>query len=177
MANYSPTKIAALGDIGTGIHVQTGSLAAATYFITGGTQTEIFNVVGRVLVTQLFLEVETVCSANATQVLFNCTFTTPSIGVNAMCAKCASLSGAAAGLRVVWVGAAVATAAVITDSAGLSDVVCNSPHIVGGVTSTPANFVGTLGILVTDATQTSGAYRGHVFYFPMSDGAYISAKL
>jgi hypothetical protein len=175
--NYSPSTIARIADIYAGIHVKTGSIANATYLLTGGTQTEIFDVVGRVLVAQLFLEVETVCSAHATQVLFNCTFTTPSIAVNSMCAKCAAITSLGVGGRVVFVGGAVATNAVITDSPGLSDVVCVSPHIVGGVTSAGVNYVGTIGILASDASQTSGAVRGHIFYVPLSDGAYISAKL
>jgi hypothetical protein len=172
MPNFNPSTQEMLGYIGGGVRVETSTLNNATYLLTGGTQTEIFTVMGRILVKQLYLEVITDCSANATQVLFNCTFTTPVIAVNAMCAKCASISGLVRGGRAVFVGGAVATAAVITDSAGLSDVTCVTPHIVGG-----QGFVGSIGILVTDASQSSGTFRVVLHYLPYSDGAYAEAKL
>jgi hypothetical protein len=170
--NYNPSTIARIADIYSGIRVDTGSLTAATYFVLD-TQTELFDVKGRVYISQLMMEVTAAFDANATQMLFNCTFTTPVLVANPMCAKCASLASAAQGLRVVWVGGAVATAAVITDSAGLSDVIPSKGHIVGG-----KNFVGTIGMLASDATQAAtGAAFASIFYVPMSDGAYIAAKL
>lgn len=172
MPNYSPSTIARIADMNTGLRVETGSLAGATYLLTGGTQTEIFTVKGLVLVKLLFIEVLTTLSAHACQVLFNCTFTTPSIAANAMCAKCAALTSAARGVRAVWVGGAVATAAVITDSAGLSDVLPTAGHLVGG-----DGFVGSIGILSSDASITSGTFKVVTAYVPMSDGAYVEALL
>lgn len=172
MPNYNPSTIARIGDIKNGIRVDTGTIANATYLLTGGTQTELFDVVGRVMLLQLYAEVTTACSANATQVLFNATFTTPTVAAANLCAKCASISGIAAGRRIVWVGGAVATAAVITASAGISDVICVSPHIVGGV-----GFVGTIGMLSSDASQTSGAIKVSAHYVPLYDGSYMTAKL
>jgi hypothetical protein len=170
--NYNPSTIGRIADIHSGIRVETGSLAAATYLLgAANTQTELFTVVGRVKVLTLYLEILTAVSAHACQVLFNCTFTTPVIAANAMCAKCASIASAAQGVRVWWLGGAVATAAVITDSAGLSDINV-TPQIVGG-----KDFVGSIGILASDASLASGTFMGVVHYVPMSDGAYIEAKL
>lgn len=165
-----------VGLIGGGVRVETGTLAGATYLLTGGTQTELFNVKGRVLVKQLYLEILTAGSNHATTVLFNCTFTTPVIAVNAMCAASAALNSnpaaPAQGLRVVFVGGIVATAAVVTDTAGLSDVTCVSPHIVGG-----QDFVGTIGMLTAAASQTQGTFKVVLHYLPYSDGAYVEAAL
>ena len=170
MAKFSPSTIEMVGNINGGVHCATGSLAATTYLVTGGTQNEIFNVYGRILVLQLYLEVTTVLSANASQVLFNATWTTPVIAAVGLCAKCASVSAAAVGRRVVCVGGAVATAAVITAAPGISDVTMVTPHIIGAT-----DFVGTIGTLSTDATCTSGAMVGHIHYIPYSQGAYVTA--
>ena len=177
MANYAPSTRARIADLITGMHVKTtdGGLAAAEF--TDTAQTELFTVVGRIAVRQLFIEITSAADVNATQVLFNCTFTTPVIAVNAMCAKCASIANAAAHTRITFVGGAVATAAVITDSAGLTDVeTANKIHIIGGETAAGANTVGTIGMLGDDATQAGTiSATAHLFYFPMSNGAYAEA--
>ena len=170
--NYPPSTIETISDLKLGLRVETAILANATYLKTGGVQTELFNVFGRIFVHQLFLEIVVACSANATQVLFNCTFTTPVIAANPMCAKCAAITSLGQGGWIVWVGGAVATAAVITDSPGLSDVLPTSPQIVGG-----QDFVGTIGILSSDATQGSGSFKAVLHYTAGSDGAYAEAKL
>jgi phage baseplate assembly protein gpV len=177
MANYAPSTRARIADLITGMHVKTtdGVLVAANF--TDTAQTELFTIVGRLGVTQLFIEITSAADANATQVLFNVTFTTPAIGVNAMCAKCASIGSVGAHTRITWVGGAVATAAVITDSAGLTDVeAAGKIHIVGGETAAGANTVGTIGMLADDATQAATiSATAHLFYFPMSKGAYAEA--
>lgn len=172
MPNYPPSTIARIADIHSGLRVETGSLAGATYLLgAANTQTELFTVKGRVKILTLYLEVLTALSNNACQVLFNCTFTTPTIAANAMCGKCASIAQAAQGQRIWWLGGAVATAAVLTDGAGLSDINV-TPQIVGG-----KDFVGSIGILASDASITSGTFMGIVHYVPMSDGAYIESLL
>jgi hypothetical protein len=173
MPSFQPSTQSMIGFIGGGLRVETSTLANATYLLgAGGTQTELFDVYGRILVTQLYLELIVAASANATTVQFNCTFTTPVIALNAMGAACGSISGLGQGQRIVHVGGAVATAAVLTDSAGLSDVTCVTPHIVGG-----HGFVGTIGIAAAAADQASGSFRAIAHYLPYSDGAYLEAKL
>lgn len=180
MGSYSPSTIARIGDLILGLHTKTtaGVLVAAN-FTTGGVQTDLFNVYGRIAVMQLFIELTAAADANATQVLFNCTFTTPVIAVNAMCGKCASIASLGAYGRIVYVGGAVATAAIITDSAGLTDVEqAAKKAILGGVSSAGVNTIGKVGMLSSDATQAATiAATAHIFWAPMSEGAYVTAIL
>lgn len=178
--NYSPSTIERISDLILGLHTETtaGALVAAN-FTTGGTQTELFNIYGRIGIKQLFIELTSAADANATQVLFNCTFTTPVIAVNAMCGKCASIANLGAYGRITFVGGAVATAAVITDSAGLTDVeTAGKLHILGGVSSAGVNTIGTIGMLASDATQAATiAATAHIYWVAMSPGAYVTAAL
>lgn len=172
MPSYHPKTREAIADMVAGIRVQTGQVAATVLLDHDpALAVSLFTVRGAVLLTQLYVEVETVLSADAADLKFCVTFTTPVIAENDMCAASASLSGAVAGLRCVWVGGAVATAAVVTDSAGLSDVICVSPHIVGG-----SGFVGAIKSKAGTATCTSGALRAYCHYVPMtSDGLIVAA--
>ena len=171
--NYNPSTLERIADIKGGIRVDTGVINATTLLDHNpSASVSLYAIHGRILLVQWYVEVISAISDNAATLQFVCTFTTPSIAENAMGAKCASLAKAAQGLRVVHVGGAVATAAVITDSAGLSDVTCVTPHIVGGY-----GFVGTLGTLCADATATTGTLQSSLHYIPYSDGAYVEALL
>ena len=173
MPNFQPSTRDMISHISGGMRVETSTLANATYLLgAANTQTELFTIKGRILVLQLYLELITAASANATTIQFNTTFTTPVIALNAMGAASAAITSLGQGQRVVHVGGAVATAAVLTDSAGLSDVTCVTPHIVGG-----HEFAGTIGILAAAASQASGTFRGILHYLPYSDGAYAVAAL
>lgn len=171
--NFNPSTREMIGFINGGLRKETSTLANATYLLgAGNTQTELFTVHGRILLLQMYIELITAASAHATTVQFNCTFTTPVIALNPMGAACAAITSLGRGGRIVHVGGAVATAAVITDSPGLSDVTCANRHIVGG-----HDFVGTIGILAAFADQASGTFRAVLNYLPYSDGAYIEAAL
>lgn len=173
MPNINQSTRAMIGYITHGVMVQTSTLANTTYLLgAGGTQTELFNVYGAICVLQLYLEITTACSAHATTVQFNCTFTTPTIALNAMGGACAAITSLGRGGRIVHKGGVVATAAIITDSAGLTDTTCVDPHIVGGL-----DFVGTIGIAAAAADQGSGAFRAFLHYVPYTDGAYAAAAL
>jgi len=177
MANYAPSTRARIADLITGMHVKTTDAVLVAANFTATAQTELFTVVGRIGVTQLFIEITAAADANATVVMFNTTFTTPAIGVNAMCANSASIASLGAHSRITFVGGAVATAAVLTDSAGLTDVeTAGKIHIVGGETAAGANTAGTIGMLASTATQAATiSATGHLFYYPMSEGAYAEA--
>jgi hypothetical protein len=180
MRNYSPSTREVIGDLIMGMHVETtgGVLVAANF--TDTAQTELFNIYGRIGVKQLFIELTAAADANATQVLFNCTFTTPVIAVNAMCVKCASIANLGAYGRIMFVGGAVAVGtASISDSAGLTDLeAAGLMHILGGVSAAGVATVGTIGMLGDDATQAATiAATAHLFYVPMSTGAYAEAIL
>lgn len=178
--NYNDSTRERIADLILGMHVETtGGVLVAANFTTGGTQTELFNIVGRIGVKQLFIELTSAADANATQVAFNCTFTTPVIAVNAMCVKCASIANLGAYGRIVCVGGVVGTSAIITDSAGLTDVeMAGKMIILGGVSAAGVLTVGTIGMIASDATQAATiAATAHLFYVPMCPGAYAAAAL
>jgi len=169
--NYNPSTIARIGDLTNGIRVDTSELAAATYLLTGDTQTDIFNVYGRVRIHSLFGEVTTILDAQATTLYYNFTSTSPVIAVQPISSVSGSLTGLAVGERIMWVGGVVATAVVLTATAGISDV-NPAPQVVGTNGGTAK-----IGILTADASMTSGKLIFSIFYTPMSDGAYVTARL
>ena len=169
--NYSPSTIEVVGDLQNGLRVDTAILSAADYLKTGPTQTEIFNVYGRIRIHSLFGEVTTVLANNACVLYYTFTSTTPVIAVAPLCAASGSLAQLAVGERIMWVGGVVATAAVLTATPAISDV-NPTPQIVGTVSG-----VGTIGINTATATVATGAIQFSIFYTPMSDGAYVSAKV
>ena len=170
MANYAPSTRARIADLITGMRVETTVLANLTYLHQD--QWEAFNVYGRIMVLQLYFEAITVNGAGATLFQYNFTSTTPVIGVQPMGAVSASVAALAQGLRCVWVGGAVATAHVITATAGISDVISTSPHIIG-----TADGVGTIGFVTSVADAVSGTHQHVLHYIPMDDGAYAEANL
>lgn len=169
--NYNPSTIARIADINSGIRVDTGSLAATTYLDhSPSTNHELFTIKGTILLLNLFFEVTTDLSADAAQIVWNATFSTPSATVQPLGTKCASVSGLTQGHRIVWGGGVLATAATITTQPCISDFAAVSPIIVGC-----KDGVGTIGSLCSDATCTSGAMFCSLFYVPWSDGAYVEA--
>ena len=177
--NYAPSTRARIADLITGMRIKTadGILKAAHF--TDTAQTELFTIVGRIAVVQLFVELTAAADANATTIAFNCTFTTPSIGAKEMQSDCGSIASLGAHTRIMFVGGAVATGLIITDSAGLTDVEsAGKLHILGGETAAGANTVGSIGMLTAAATQAATiSATGHLFYYPMSEGAYATALL
>jgi len=180
MANYAPSTRERIADLILGMHVETTSgVLVAANFTTGNTDTSLFNIYGRIGIKQLFIELNTAAAGDVTQVAFYTTFTTPSIVLNPICAKCASIASLGAYGRITWVGGAVATAAVITDSAGLTDVdSAGKMAILGGVSAAGVPTVGVIGMRASDATQSATiSATGHIWYVPMSPGAYIEAAI
>jgi len=171
--NYSPSTIARIGDLVNGIRVDTSDLAAATYFLTGTTQTELFNIYGRIKIHELFGEVAGAAFSNhACVVYYNYTSTSPVLAVAAISSVSASLAQLAIGERIAWIGGAVATAVVLTATPGITDV-ARIPQIVGVNAG-----VGTIGMLTDTASITGAAtVKFSLFYTPMSDGAYVTAAL
>lgn len=177
MGNYAPSTRSRIADLITGMHVKTTDAVLVAAHFTDTVQTELFDIVGRIAIVQMFLELTAAADANATTLAFNCRFTTPVIGVNEMQADCGSIASLAAHQRIVFVGGAVATNLVLTDSAGLTDVEsAGKLHILGGETAAGVNTVGVIGMLVAAATQAATiSATAHLFYYPMSEGAYAEA--
>jgi len=161
------------------MHVKTtDSVLTKTHF-TATTQTELFTIVGCIAVKMLYIELTSAADANATVVKYRATFTTPGIAVADMCGNSGSIANLAAHRKIVWVGGAVATAAVLTASAGINDVeAAGKLHILGGETAAGANTVGTIGMLASTASQAGTiTATAHLFYIGLSDGAYAEALL
>lgn len=177
--NYNPSTRNRIADIILGLHVETtgGVLVAANF--TNPAQTELFNVYGRIGIMNMFIELTAAADANVTTVTYNCTFTTPVIALNAMTGDSASIANLGAYGRITFVGGVVATDPVITDSAGLTDVVvAGKMHVLGGVSAAGVNTVGTIGMATAGGTQAATiAATAHLFYVPMSTGAYVTAAL
>jgi len=172
--NYNPSTIARIGDIVNGIRVDTSVLTALVYI--DNTQHELFNIVGRLKIHRLFAEVTTVFGAQAGLVQFNVTWSAPVIAVGPLCAVSASVANLAVGERISSVGGAVATAAILTATPGITDINV-TPQVIGGVTGAGVNYVGTIGILSTTAAVLTGGFRASVYYTQMSEGAYIAAAV
>lgn len=178
--NYNESTRQRVADIIMGLHVETtaGVLVAAN-FTTGGTNTSLFNIYGRIAVMQLFVELTSAADANLTQVLFYTTFTTPVIALNAMGVKCASIAALGAYGRIISVAGAVGSTTAISDSAGLTDLdSAGRKQILGGVSSAGVLTAGVIGMQASDATQAATiAATGHIYYTPMCPGAYVTAAL
>jgi hypothetical protein len=173
MANYAPSTRERISDLIGGMRVQTGVFNCATYInhVTNTGQFELFNVKGRIMLLQLYLEAITVWGAGAAVISFTYTSSSPTVAAAEICDASASVATLAEGRRVVWVGGAVATLAVITASAGISDVICTNPHIIGTQGGT-----GTIGMLTATATLASGTAQAFCNYIPLEVGAYITGN-
>jgi len=171
--HYGPSTRRRIGDLAHGMRVQTAVLDN-TAILTNG-QEELYNVYGRILVKELYMEAITAFAAVNTTLLFNATFTTPAVAVQPMSAASAVLNAFPQGNRAVFVGGAVATAVVLTGLEGISDVICVNPHIIGTATIAGVMGVGTIGVLTAGGAQTSGTCQFMLYYVPMEDGAYVTS--
>ena len=176
MANYAPSTRERISDLVAGMRVQTGVFAAATYIDHDSTTTgqyELFNVHGRILLMHLFIEAITVFGAGAAVVSFTYTSSDPVIAVQEINDACASVASFPEGGRIVWVGGAVATDAVITVAAtgGVSDVTPTAPQYIGTQGGT-----GTIGMLTATAGVASGTAQAFMNYVPHEKGAYVVAN-
>ena len=168
--NYSKSTMEFVANLHVGIRVETGVLAATSYLLTGPTQSEMFNVYGRIKILQLFMEAITVLGDQATVMKFTFDSNTPALAVQNLSGVGGALNLLAQGLRQVHIGGAVVSTPVLTATAGISDILCVAPQIVGCV-----GGVGTIGINTATASMTSGTVQFVLCYAPMSDGAYAEA--
>lgn len=174
MANYAPSTRERISDLIAGMRVQTGVFNCATYInhTTNTGQFELFNVHGRILLMHLYIEAITVWGAGAAVISFTYTSSDPVVAVAEICDACASVATLAEGRRVVWPGGVVATLAVITASAGISDYTPpGNPHYIGTQGGT-----GTIGMLTATATLASGTAQAFMNYVPLEIGAYVTAN-
>lgn len=174
VGNYSPSTISRVSDIALGIPVQTSVLTNTVAMVQN--QYELFNVYGRIVLTQLYLEMITAFSNTATTVQFNYTGTTPVLAVKPLTAASAALNAGGAmpvGGRVIWLGGAVATAAGVTVATGLcSDISNVKAAVIGCVGCTM-----TIGMLTAAANATSGTTQAFLRYYEDYPGSYVTAAV
>lgn len=171
MPSYSPSTIARVSDIALGIQVATGTLTGTVHMIQN--QVELFNVYGRIMLKQLFVEMTVALSNTATTLQFNYTGTTPVLALKPLTGASAALNSLPVGGRVIWLGGAVATAAGVTVATGLCSDLTNEKGLVLGAEGS----VMTIGMVTAAANATSGTAKAWMRYFQDSPGAYVSAVL
>lgn len=167
--NYNRSTMDLIGDLKCGLRVETAVVNCLTR-LTAASHTP-FNIYGRVKILQLFIEAITVWGNQAGTILFNYISTDPVIGVRPLSGASAAVTLLAQGLRVVYIGGVVASLPVITATAGISDVICVNPQIVG-----IKGGYGTIGYQNTGAAVLTGTMQATICYAPMSEGSYITAN-
>ena len=174
--NYNPSTISRIGDIALGIRVDTSVVDVSDLVHLHQAQVEDFNVYGTILLNYLFMEVTVALGAQAAlfQYTYSCLLHTGgAIAATKLGTVSGSVSGLTQGARVIWGGGAVAGANhQITGGAGVSDLAVGLgvPLVIGY-----KNAASTIGHLTTTADVLTGSVFHSLFYFPMSDGAYVSA--
>ena len=178
MPSYNLSTRGRIADLGLGLHVQTGALGVAQFNHSTG-EADLFNIYGRIALLQLFVELTSAADSNATVCKFRAEFTTPVIASADLSGASDSIGSKAAYTRIVWVGGAVATATILTATAGITDVeAAGKMHILGGVSATGALTVGKIQLHSGVATQAGTiAATAHMYYLPMCKGAYAEAIL
>ena len=180
MPNYQPSTRQANADYVCGLHIKTTDAGLVAANFTSGAQTELFNVVGRIQLKQLFIEITAAAAAQATLVTFNYTMSTPVVGAVALNVATATISTAPAHSYIRSIGGAVGSVAVWTPPAGgIADVTADgsggSFQVLGGEQADSSNTVGTIGMLVAVTQLATISGTAHCYYVPMSDGAYVTA--
>jgi hypothetical protein len=159
--------------VNSGFRVETSSLVCTTT-IFKQTLVDLFNVYGRIRINALFGEVTVVFSADAAKGRFTFATTLPAVIASGnISADSASVSAMAVGQRLTLQGDLVATAAVITASAGISFWPL-SKFIVGTKDGTGTIQINNDGAAVSMAT---GEMKFVLCYTPISDGAYATAAV
>ncbi len=166
---YARTTMNHIADIHVGIRLETQVVTCLARLTAALHQP--FNIYGRVKINQLFIEAITVWGGQAGTINFHYDAIDPALAEQDLSGVSAAVTALARGLRVVFVGGAVATAAVITATAGVSDVICEAPHIVG-----VRGGYGYIGYENTGAAVTSGTMQVTVCYTPMDLGSNMSAN-
>ncbi len=171
--NYNESTQKRIGEILTGMRVETPVLSTLATYWTNPVTFAIFNVVGLLKVVAMYLEVTSALDANATTLVFRWTGTVPSLGIATMGSASASIASSAAGARIMFTGTGQVAAGPV---AGISYL--PATFFVGGQTGAGVNATGVISALIAGATQAgtaSGRYVLH--YVPMTEGAYAVSAI
>lgn len=169
--HYGPSTRRRMGELESGMRVQTEVLDNTTLLAAAGS-TNIFTVYGRILVTQLYIEAITAFSADATTVLFQYEGVTTAVGAADMCGASGVLTSIAQGIKIKYLGGAVATGASINVGEA-----CITPHIIGTATIAGVQPVGLISTIDAGVTQKSGTCQVVIHYVPMEDGSRVVSLL
>ena len=166
---YARTTMNTIADIHVGVRVDTAVVTCLARLTAA--EHMPFTLLGRVRINQFFIEAITVWGNQAGTISFNYDSVTPAVATVPLNGASGAVNNLARGLRVVFVGGAVATVAVITATAGISDVICEGGHVVGAKGGN-----GLLGYENTGAAVITGTMQVTICYTPMDEGSKITAN-
>jgi len=175
---YSPSTYDMVANVVGGLRVETAVLTDLATYWTNPVTFSIFDVIGRIKVHALYLEITAVLDANATTLAFRWTNTTPAVGIADIGAASASLATLGPGSRAMWLGVSSVTAVAAGPSAGISYLA--EPVDLGyeSGASPPVNGVGLISALIEGGTQAGTASGRYVIHYtPLSEGAEVTASV
>ena len=176
--NYNQSTQDRAGDIVCGLRVETSVLSTLATYWTNPVTFSIFDVVGRIKVHALYLEVTAALDANASTLAFRWTGTTPTLAIADIGAASASIATSAIGDRIMWLGVSSVTQVAAGPSAGISYLA--EPVDLGyeSGASPPVNGVGLISALIAGGTQAGTASGRYVIHYtPLSEGAYVESAI
>jgi len=171
--NYSQDTQDRVGEVITGIRVETPVLTNLTTYWTNPVTYAIFNVVGLIKVNAMYLEVTGVFDANATTLAFRWTGTTPTQAIATMGSASASIASSKVGTRVHFLGPSQVAAGPAAQISYMP-----APFLVGGKTGAGVNCIGVISALVAGGTQAAAASGRYVLHYAaMTEGAYAVSAI
>ena len=174
--SYEPSTIERIGDIRSGMLVETDVLAFGTW--GAAVQAELFTVHNRIIILGLWCEVVTTLTGDGCLLQFNWTSTVPVVSVQPLCVVSSNIHSFVRGRRISFAGGAVGTAAAVTGSAGISYHPAEIPFVVGvAPTAAGVQSVSQIGCLSTTMNLTVGTAKFGLLYTPIDVGAYVEALL
>ena len=165
--NYNQDTQDKIGQVLTGIRVETPVLTNLTTYWTNPVTYAVFNVTGLIKIINMYAEVTGVFDASATTLVFRWTGTAPALGIATMGVASATMATSAVGSRWSFLGPGQV---VEGPSAGISYL--PAPFLVGGKTGADVNCTGVISALVAGATQAADASARYVLHYAaMTEGA------
>jgi len=171
--NYSESTQKMVGQVLTGIRVETPVLTTLATYWTNAVDYQIFDVVGLIKVYAMYMEVTGVFTTHATTLAFRWDGTTPSEAIATMGSASATLSDSPVGTRAMFLGPGQVIAGPHPEISYLP-----APFLIGGVTGAGVNCIGVVNALIGGATLGAGSSGRYVLHYAaMSEGAYAASAI
>lgn len=165
--NYAQNTQERVGEILTGIRVETPVLTNLTTYWTNPVTYAVFNVIGLIKVINMYAEITGLFDANATTLVFRWTGTVPAVGIATLGVASATMANSAVGSRWSFLGPGQV---ISGPAAGVSYL--PAAFLVGGKTGLDVNATGVISALVAGATQAGVASARYVLHYAaMTEGA------